>query len=166
MSVNKAILVGNLGSDPEIRYTQSGKPVVNFTIATSENWTDQQGQKQEKTEWHKIVVFGRQAENCKQYLSKGRKVYIEGKIQTEQWTDQQGQKRYTTKINAREVQFLSDRNSSGASAPSGGGGGGGWNQNQNQNQNAPQAAPAAPAPFPPAQGGGGGGGFNDDDIPF
>jgi len=162
MSVNKVILVGRLGNDPEMRATQSGNPVANFNIATSEYRTDQSGQRQEKTEWHKIVVFGRQAETCKQYLSKGRQVYLEGKIQTRQWTDQQGQTRYSTEIVAREVTFLGERGGAGASQ---GGGGGGWNQQAP----APAApAPAAPAPAAPAPFGhtGGGGGFNDDDIPF
>ena len=162
MSVNKVILVGRLGNDPEMRATQSGNPVANFNIATSEYRTDQSGQRQEKTEWHKIVVFGRQAETCKQYLSKGRQVYLEGKIQTRQWTDQQGQTRYSTEIVAREVTFLGERGGAGASQ---GGGGGGWNQQAP----APAApTPAAPAPAAPAPFGhtGGGGGFNDDDIPF
>ena len=160
MSVNKVILVGRLGNDPEMRATQSGSPVANFNIATSEYRTDQSGQRQEKTEWHKIVVFGRQAETCKQYLGKGRQVYIEGKIQTRQWTDQQGQTRYSTEIVAREVTFLGDRGNAGTGASSGGGG---WGQQQ------PAQAPAAPAPAAPApfgQTSGGGGGFNDDDIPF
>ena len=160
MSVNKVILVGRLGNDPEMRATQSGNPVANFNIATSEFRTDQSGQRQENTEWHRIVVFGRQAETCKQYLSKGRQVYVEGRLQTRQWTDQQGQNRSTTEIVARDVKFLGERGGASTGAPAGGGGG--WNQQAP----APAApAPAAPAPFG-ATGGGSGGGFNDDDIPF
>jgi len=104
--VNKAILVGNLGRDPELRYTQGGQPVVNFPLATSESWTDKSGEKQERTEWHRIVVWGKVGENCAQYLSKGRTVYVEGRIQTREWEDKEGQKRYTTEINAQTVQFL------------------------------------------------------------
>ena len=134
--VNKVILVGNLGRDPELRYTQSGQAVVNFTLATSESWTDKSGEKAERTEWHRIVVWGRTGEMCAQYLSKGRSVYIEGRIQTREWEDKEGNKRSTTEINAQTVQFLggprgdSDGPRGGApggGAPSGGGpsGGGG-----------------------------------------
>ena len=104
--VNKVILIGNLGRDPELRYTQSGQAVVNFTLATSENWTDKSGERVERTEWHRIVVWGRMGELCAQYLSKGRTVYIEGRIQTREWEDKDGNKRYTTEINAQTVQFL------------------------------------------------------------
>ncbi|TVQ78136.1 MAG: single-stranded DNA-binding protein [Bradymonadales bacterium] len=104
--VNKVILVGRLGADPEIRFTGSGAAVANFNIATSENWTDKEGQKQERTEWHRIVVWGKQAENCAQYLSKGRQAYIEGRLQTRQWDDKDGNKRYTTEVVANTVQFL------------------------------------------------------------
>ena len=108
-SVNKVILIGNLGRDPEIRYTQGGEPIANFSLATTEKWTDKSGQKQEATEWHRVVVWGKQAEICGQYLTKGRQVYIEGSIRTRQWQDQQGQKRYTTEIVARNVQMLGGR---------------------------------------------------------
>jgi len=118
--VNKAILVGNLGRDPELRYTQGGQAVVNFPVATSEQWTDKNGERQERTEWHRIVVWGKVGENCAQYLSKGRSVYVEGRIQTREWEDQSGQKRYTTEINAQTVQFLGG----GGGGPGGGGGGG------------------------------------------
>lgn len=104
--VNKVILVGRLGNDPEIRYTQQGTGVANFSIATSENWTDKSGERQEKTEWHRIVVWGKAAENCSQYLGKGRQVYIEGRLQTRQWEDKEGQKKYTTEVVANTVQFL------------------------------------------------------------
>ena len=97
-SLNKVQLIGNLGADPEVRVTQAGKSVANFTVATSESWTDQQGQKQERTEWHRVVIFGKLADIAKQYLRKGHKVYIEGQLATDKWTDQQGQERYTTKI--------------------------------------------------------------------
>ena len=106
-SVNKVILIGNLGRDPELRYTQNGQPVANFSLATSENWTDKtSGEKVEKTEWHRVVVWGRTAEHCSQYLSKGRSVYIEGRLQTRDWEDKEGQKRSTTEVNAQTVQFL------------------------------------------------------------
>jgi single-strand DNA-binding protein len=126
--VNKAILVGNLGRDPELRYTQGGQPVVNFPLATSENWTDKSGERQERTEWHRIVVWGKVGENCAQYLSKGRTVYVEGRIQTREWEDKEGQKRYTTEINAQTVQFLGGGNrreeSGGSSEPGSGPAGG------------------------------------------
>jgi single-strand DNA-binding protein len=104
--VNKVILVGRLGNDPEIRYTQQGVGVTNFNIATSENWVDKAGLKQEKTEWHRIVVWGKMAETCSQYLAKGRQVFIEGRLQTRQWEDKDGSKRYTTEVVASTVQFL------------------------------------------------------------
>ena len=104
--VNKVILVGRLGNDPEIRYTQGGAGVANFNIATSENWTDKEGARQEKTEWHRIVVWGKMAEICAQYLAKGRQVYVEGRLQTRQWDDKEGNKRYTTEVVANTVQFL------------------------------------------------------------
>ena len=105
--INKVILIGNLGRDPELRYTQNGQPVANFSLATSEQWTDKNsGEKVEKTEWHRIVVWGRSAEHCSKYLSKGRTVYIEGRLQTRDWEDKEGQKRSTTEINAQTVQFL------------------------------------------------------------
>lgn len=104
--VNKVILVGNLGKDPEVRYTVNGTPVANFSIATSDNWTDKNtGEKRENTEWHKIVVWRRLAENCGQYLKKGRQVYVEGKLKTRSW-EKDGVKRYTTEIIAHDVQFL------------------------------------------------------------
>jgi len=107
--VNKVILVGNLGANPEMRFTQGGQAVANLRIATTERWTDKNGQKQEATEWHRVVVWGKQAEIVGQYLTKGRQVFIEGSIRTRQWQDQQGQKRYTTEIVARNVQMLGGR---------------------------------------------------------
>ncbi len=137
--INKAILIGNLGADPEVRYTQNGAAVANFRLATTEVWKKQDGTKEDLTEWHRIVAFGRLGEICGEYLSKGSKVYIEGRIQTRDWEDRDGNKRYTTEIVAREMKMLS---------PRGAGGGAGANAN---------GAPEEP-PFPePVMG---------DDVPF
>jgi len=106
MSVNKVILLGRLGQDPELKYTPGGSPVCNFSLATTEAWTDKSGQKQEKTEWHRVVVWGKLAELCNQYLSKGRQAFLEGKLQTRSWDDKDGNKRYTTEILASTVQFI------------------------------------------------------------
>jgi len=100
------ILIGNLGGDPEVRYTPSGRPVANFNIATTENWTNKDGGKEERTEWHRIVAWGRLGEICGEYLHKGRSVYIEGKLQTRSWEDREGNKRYTTEILAQTMQML------------------------------------------------------------
>jgi single-strand DNA-binding protein len=105
-SVNKVILIGNLGRDPEVRYTPGGSAVGNFSIATTERWTDKNGQKQEKTEWHRIVVWGKQAEICKEYLAKGKQVYVEGALQTREWNDRDGNKKTTTEVKAIRVQLL------------------------------------------------------------
>ena len=142
--VNKAIIVGNLGRDPEMRATQSGTQVANFTVATSRAYNDSSGQKQEETEWHRVVAFGRLAEICGQYLHKGKQVYIEGRIQTRSWEDKEsGQKRYTTEIVANEMQML------GRAGEGGGGNLGGGKE---------MAAPAGgPAPAGPSE---------DDDLPF
>ena len=110
--VNKVILIGNLGKDPEVRFTPGGQAVANFNIATNESWTDKQGQKQERTEWHRIVVWGKQAELCGEYLAKGRQCYIEGRLQTREWTDKEGKKNYTTEVVAQHVQFLGGRGDS------------------------------------------------------
>jgi single-strand DNA-binding protein len=121
--INKVILIGNLGADPEIRYTQSGTPVVNFTIATTERWKDKEGQQQEQTEWHRIVAWRRLAEICGEYLSKGSRVYIEGKLQTRKWQDQSGNDRYTTEVIANEMKMLTPRGAGtgeGAGANDGG----------------------------------------------
>lgn len=131
MSVNKVILLGRLGQDPELKYTPSGAAVCNFSMATSESWNDKSGQKQEKTEWHRIVVWGKLAELCNQYLTKGRQAYVEGRLQTRSWEDQQGQKRYTTEINANTVQFIGGQASAGQS-----------NYQQNNNQSQAAAEPA------------------------
>jgi single-strand DNA-binding protein len=147
--INKAILVGNLGKDPEIRYTASGSAVANITIATTESWRDKQsGEKQEKTEWHRVVFFNRLAEIVGEYLRKGSQVYVEGRLQTRKWQDQSGQDRYTTEIVASEMQMLGGRGDAGGQA-------GGFRK--------PQAGTGAPAPAaaPPADED-----FQDDDIPF
>jgi len=148
--VNKVILVGNLGADPETRATGGGTSVTNVRLATSENWTDRNsGERQERTEWHRVTFFGRQAEVAQQYLRKGSKVYIEGRIQTDKWQDKEGQDRYTTQIIAREMQMLDRRGEGG-----GGGGGGGYDQS------------SAPASSPPASGQPAPRNDFDDDIPF
>jgi len=135
--VNKVILIGNLGQDPEVRYMPNGNAVANITVATSESWKDQQGQQQERTEWHRCVLYRRLAEICGEYLKKGSKVYLEGRLQTREWQDQQGQKRYTTEIVVNEMQMLDGR-------PGAGGGMGGQAQPGGQgNWGRPQQAPAA-----------------------
>ncbi|MEW5903794.1 MAG: single-stranded DNA-binding protein [Pseudomonadota bacterium] len=154
MSVNKAILVGRLGKDPETRYMTSGEAVTNATLATSENYKDKNGEKQERTEWHNLVFYRRLAEIAGEYLKKGSQVYIEGRIQTRKWQDKDGKDRYTTEIVVNEMQMLGGKASgggsfevmdSGSSAPA---------------RSAPAARPAAAAPAK--------GSFDnfDDDIPF
>lgn len=152
MSLNKVMIIGNLGKDPELRYTQSGSAVANLNIATNEAWTDKNNEKQERTEWHRVVVWGRQAETCEKYLEKGRQVYVEGRLQTREWQDKEGVTKYTTEIVAQNVQFLSGGGGGGFSGggSSGGGGGGGGNFDQ--------SGPAAEESFDQS--------FNDDDIPF
>jgi len=120
--VNKVILIGNLGADPETRYAPSGTAVTNFRIATTENWTNKEGSKETRTEWHRIVAFGKLAEICGEYLSKGRQVYIEGKIQTRSWDDRDGNKKYMTEIVANTMQMLGSARD--AQAATGGNGGG------------------------------------------
>ncbi len=114
--VNKVIIVGRLGADPEVKTVSGGNTVARLSVATSENWTDREGQKQERTEWHRVVVWAKLADLCGKYLSKGRQVYVEGRLQTRSWEDPQGQKRYTTEVVAQTVQFLG---SGGASAGAG-----------------------------------------------
>ena len=153
--VNKVILVGNLGKDPEIKYTASGAAIANITLATSESWNDKQsGEKVEKTEWHRVVAFQRLAEIMGEYLRKGSQVYIEGKLQTRKWQDQNGQDRWTTEVVANDMQMLGARGGEGGGQPQGGGGGGGFRKNPAPQQ---QQAPAKPA-FDND--------FADDDIPF
>jgi single-strand DNA-binding protein len=148
--INKVILVGNLGKDPETRYMPSGKAVTNFSIATSESWTDRQtGDKQERTEWHNIVIYDRLAEIAAEYLRKGSQVYIEGSLKTRKWQDKEGKDRYTTEIIARDMQMLGSR---GGKAPEGEASRSSARPAQNQS-----AANATPRDL--------GAGF-DDDIPF
>ena len=152
MSVNKVILVGRLGKDPETRYMTSGEAVTNCTLATSENWKDKSGEKQERTEWHNLVFYRRLAEIAGEYLRKGSQVYIEGKIQTRKWQDKEGKDRYTTEIIVNEMKMLGSKSS----------GGGSFEVVENQSapaRSAPAAKPAAAAEK---------GNFDnfDDDIPF
>lgn len=171
--VNKVILIGNLGADPDIRYMPSGEPVANLSLATSESWKDSQsGELREKTEWHRVVAFRKLAEIIGQYCKKGSKLYIEGRLQTRKWQDQNGQDRYTTEIVADQMQMLDSRGS-------GGGGDGysddpGYGSPQPPRQNNPQnnapsnygqaSAPSKPKPqnFGPEVNSN----FDDDDIPF
>ncbi len=156
--VNKVILVGNLGADPDMRYTPSGQGVCELRVATNESWTDKNGQRQDRTEWHRVVIWGKRAEICSKYLSKGRQVYIEGRIQTRNYDDKEGNKRYITEIIANDVQFLG-----GTEAGGGGGGGGGGSKGSDDGPPAPSDADMG------GYGGGGssgGGGGPDDDIPF
>ena len=167
--VNKVILIGNLGGDPEVRYTPSGAAVVNVNLATNESWTDRSGERQERTEWHRLVLWSKLAEIAGQYLRKGSKVFVEGRLQTRSWDDQGGQKRYTTEVVVNDLQMLDGRGEGGAPggpAPGGPAEGG--------------PAPGGPAEGGPAPGGGsdggdhpppggaGGpqGGSEDDDLPF
>lgn len=141
--VNKVIIVGNLGADPTVRYTAGGAPVANFNVATSERFNNKAGEREERTEWHRVVAFGKLAEICEKYLKKGKQVYVEGRLQTRQWEDQQGQKRYMTEIVAQNMQMLGRVGETGGDFPS---------QDYSNNEPAPQGAPA--------------GGTEDDDLPF
>ncbi len=116
--LNKAILIGNLGRDPEVRYTPGGLAVANFSMATSETWTNKEGEKETRTEWHRIVAWGKLGEICGEYLSKGKQIYIEGRIQNREWEDKEGNKRYTTEITASQMLMLGSRESAGESRPS------------------------------------------------
>jgi single-strand DNA-binding protein len=118
--LNKVMLIGNLGRDPEIRYTATGRPVANFTLATNESWLNQKGEREERTEWHNIVVWGKLAEICGEHLSKGKQVYLEGRIQTREWEDKEGNKRRTTEIVASQMVMLGRRG--GGAAPEAGAG--------------------------------------------
>ena len=146
--LNKVMIIGRLGRDPELRYTQSGAPIASLNIATDESYTDRDGNKVERTEWHRVSVFQRQAENCAHYLSKGSLVYVEGSLQTRKWQDQQGQDRYTTEIKAQRVQFLERKGEGGRSGQTAGGMGGPQGGYEDQFDN---------APAPRNQGGYGGG---------
>ncbi|WP_229908168.1 single-stranded DNA-binding protein [Comamonas sp. JC664] len=162
--MNKVILIGNLGADPEVRFTPGGQAVANFRIATSESWVDKNGQKQERTEWHRIVVWGKLAELCGEYLKKGRQCYVEGRLQTREWTDKENRKNYTTEVVANAVTFLGGGGRDAGDGMGGGGGGGGRRQfsQQRGGDNNDYGQP------PPDDMGGGGhnGGPGDDDIPF
>ena len=151
--VNKVILVGNLGSDPEVRYMPNGNAVANLNLATSESWKDQQGQLQERTEWHRLVMYRRLAEIAAEYLKKGAQIYVEGKLQTRKWQDQQGQDRYTTEILVDQMQMLGGRSDSGTQGgyqdnsgyqqrPQTGGGQGGYQQRPQGQQQRPQTGGA------------------------
>ncbi len=150
MSVNKVILVGRLGKDPETRYMTNGEAVTNVTLATSENWKDKSGEKQEKTEWHNLVFYRRLAEIAGEYLKKGAQIYVEGKIQTRKWQDKEGKDRYTTEIIVNEMQMLGSKS-------------GGAGSFEVVEKSSSGAAPAASRPAPAAKGN-----FDnfDDDIPF
>ena len=161
MSVNKVILIGRLGKDPETRYMTSGEAVTNATLATSENWKDKSGEKQEKTEWHNLVFYRRLAEIAGEYLKKGSMIYVEGKLQTRKWQTKEGQDRYTTEIVVNEMTMLGGKSTGGSFEV----------VEDEQQQSAPQrsAAPAAPRSAPPAAAPSSQGrSFDnfDDDIPF
>jgi len=151
-SVNKVILIGNVGKDPEIRYMQSGEPIANFSLATNEVWNDKSGQRQERTEWHRVEVFGKTAQVVRDYVTKGKPVYIEGSIRYDEWTDKDGNKRNTTKIRVSgfgsRLVLLGSRGEGGGGRSGGGGS----------------------SPEPPAESGGASGGeefqASDDDVPF
>ena len=165
-SVNKVILVGNLGRDPEVRYMPSGDALASFSIATTDTWRDKSGQRQERTEWHRISMFGKQAEVAGQYLKKGSSVYIEGRLQTRKWTDKEGQERQTTEVVADRMQMLGGR---------AGGGNAFEVMDDGDDMSAPPSRPQQPAREASGSAGGGarpatggGSGFDDfdDDIPF
>ena len=163
--VNKVILVGNLGADPDMRFTPSGQGVCELRVATSESWNDKNGQRQERTEWHRIVVWGKRAEVCAKYLAKGRQVFVEGRIQTRTYDDKDGNKKYITEIIAADVQFLGGGGRDGAAGGGGGGPrGGGGGDGGGPERDSP---PPSDGDFGGHGGGsGGGGGGPDDDIPF
>ncbi len=160
-SVNKVILIGNLGRDPEVRYATSGSAICNVTIATSRQWKDKtSGERQEETEWHRVVFYDRLAEIAGEYLKKGRPVYVEGRLKTRKWTDKDGVEKYTTEIVADQMQLLGSREGMGDGGGEGGGGGGGGGQ-----RSAPAARPPASRPAA-AQKSSTGFDDMDDDIPF
>ena len=158
--INKVILVGNLGQDPEIRYTADGRPIANFSIATSETWNDKSsGERREKTEWHRVVVFGKLAEICGEYLSKGRQVYIEGKLQTRKWQGKDGQDRWTTEVVVDmrgTMQMLGSREGGGGGPAGGQSGGRRYSQDYGGGGGQGGSDFNSPPPYPEA----------DDDIPF
>jgi single-strand DNA-binding protein len=147
-SVNKVILVGNLGRDAELRYTPGGSPVATINLATTEVWNDKAGQRQEKTEWHRVVLWGKTAESLNEYLTKGKQIYVEGRLQTRQWDDKDGNKRYTTEIRGDRIVLLS-----------GGGGMGGGGARQPSRGAGASGGPEEPMLEPGSE-------LTDDDIPF
>lgn len=162
--VNKVILVGNLGADPEVKYTAGGTAICTLSVATSESWKDKQtGEQQERTEWHRVKMFGRLAEIAGEYLKKGRQVYVEGSIRTDKYTDKEGIQRYSTDIIGNEMQMLGGNEG-------GGGGGGGGNANRDRGGDRPErGAPRGPQSAPPRQNEPApsrNDSFEDDDIPF
>jgi single-strand DNA-binding protein len=158
-SVNKVILVGNLGKDPEIRYAPSGDAICNVTLATTDSWKDKaSGEKKELTEWHRVVFFGKLAEIAGQYLKKGSQVYVEGSLRTRKWQDQSGQDRYTTEIRADQMQMLGRREGAGGDSPS-------YESAPSASRGGATSRPASAPAQAPAKSGGGFGDF-DDDIPF
>ena len=157
-SVNKVILIGNLGRDPETRYTTGGDAVTNLNIATSETWKDKAGEKQEKTEWHRVVLFGRQAEIAGEYLKKGRSVYIEGRLQTKKYTDKDGVEKYSTEIVGDRMQLLGSRDGSGGGDAEFSGGGSGGARREGGGSGGGSAKPAGAAKKNVDD--------FDDDIPF
>jgi single-strand DNA-binding protein len=172
--VNKVILIGNLGKDPEVRYTAGGQAVANLRIATSRSWTDKQsGQRKEETEWHDVEVWGKQAEQCGEYLAKGRQVYVEGRLKTDSWDDKtSGQKRSRVKVVADTVRFLSaGTRGAGAGAGAGAGEGGGGGAPRGSGGGSGRQAPpddnsGPPGGYDEGPNGGGGGGGPGEDIPF
>ena len=149
-TVNKVIIVGNMGRDAEVRYTPGGAAVATLSLATTDVWNDKAGQRQEKTEWHRVVVWGKQAETLAEYLTKGRQIYVEGRLQTRQWDDKDGNKRYTTEIRSDRIVLLGGR---GGGAAEGGGGGGDYGSPRPTSSGG-----GGPAPGPPE--------LTEDDIPF
>ena len=165
-SVNKVIVLGNLGKDPEVRYTPNGAAVCNLRIATTRNWKNKDsGEKMEETEWHSVVLYDRQAEIAGEYLKKGRPVYIEGRLKTRKWTDKEGLDRYTTEIVADSMQLLGSREGQGGGA-SGEEEGGGHSERSAPQRSAPASRPAAQAAAKPAPKSATGFDNMDDDIPF
>jgi len=149
-TVNKVIIVGNMGRDAEVRYTPGGAAVATLSLATTDVWNDKAGQRQEKTEWHRVVVWGKQAETLAEYLTKGRQIYVEGRLQTRQWDDKDGNKRYTTEIRSDRIVLLGGR---GGGAAEGGGGGGDYGSPR------PTSLSGAPPASGPPE-------LTEDDIPF
>ena len=150
MSINKVILIGNLGGDPEVRYASSGVAVCNFTMATTRTYKDKQGERKDETEWHRVVAFGRTAEVCGEYLKKGRQVYIEGRLQTRKWQDKDGNDRWTTEVVTESMQMLGNRGGSDA------GGGGGSQRGSSSQGSSGNDDPYQPLP----------GDIPDSDVPF